>query len=313
MPTTLIHRSSVRPAIPPIRRCLQRTAVRACALLGTLLPAAAFAAEPAHDKQLPPQNSPPRWSSGSDYPYTVRVGETVEVMVGAEDADKDPITFKVSTSLACTTNAESQGSTAFLRLKCKGRGTDVGENEIHVDASDGTHTIQKTVQVNVVDESEAYFLPGAAYSLLDPRLRSRYGTFQGFDLQIVFASWIHRNDKYGPSHGRVYLDMSVLRSSREEVGGALDFAFGFDLSLERNPQRRFFLPYFGLRTGAFVSNALGDRGALAHVTPLAGVHVYADRSIYLGAWAGYFMPLSGAHFDDLGGLRLQAGASFTLW
>lgn len=276
-------------------------------MLLTLLPATAYA------EANPPANRPPQWQSGSDYPHTVRVGESVEVVVSADDPDKDPITFRVSSALSCTSSAEVQGSYSTLRLKCKGRGADVGDNEILVEASDGSHTIQKTVQVQVVDEVEAYFLPGAGYSLLDPHDRSGLGTFQGFAVQIVLASWIHRNDKYGPSHGRVYIDMAVLRSPREAVGAALDFSFGFDLSLERNPQRRFLLPYFGLRTGAFVNHALGDKGAVAHLTPLAGVHFYADRSIFLGAWAGYFLPLSGSNFDSLGGLRLQAGANFTLW
>jgi len=277
----------------------------------TLWPASLYAAPlPEPTQQI---NRPPQWQGGSDYPHTLRVGESVEVVVTAEDPDKDPLTFRVSSALSCTSAAEVQGSYSTLRIKCRGRAADVGDNEILVEVSDGSHKVQKTIEVHVVDEVEAYFLPGAGYSLLDPHDRGALGTFQGFDVQIVLASWIHRNDKYGPSHGRVYIDMAVLRSPREAVGAALDFSFGFDLSLERNPQRRYLLPYFGLRTGAFVNHALGDKGAVAHLTPLAGVHLYADRSIFLGAWAGYFMPLSGSNFDSLGGLRLQAGANFTLW
>ncbi len=294
----------------------KRTALRTCATSVACALVAIFAAEGAKaaPQTVPGQNHPPEWVSDYSDDRTVHVNEKVEIQLGVRDEDKDPITFDASglpegMKLTLSDNSPST-PTAVLRWTPKN--DDVGPHEITVTASDGKATISKTFKVTVEDNWQSYLMPGLQYSLYVPAAQSQWGVFQGASAEILFASWIHRNENRGPSHGRVYLDMDVMKSNKSELGAAFDLSFGFDLSIERNPVRHFLLPYFGLKVGAFIQRDAPKNG-FAQITPLLGLYLYANKNLFVNATAGYLLPINGDNFDSLRGLRGTVGANFSLW
>ena len=260
-------------------------------------------------------NHPPQWNNsgyGSEDERRVRVGDSVDVELGVTDADHDPITIE-ATGLPPGARLEAHHENpGAASLKWRPTKDDVGTHDVVVTASDGKSTITRTVRISVEDDWQSYFMPGLQFSYYVPKAREAYGTFMGASAEILFASWIHRNENRGPSHGRVYLDMDVLGSSKSEVKSAFDFSFGFDLSIERNPTRHYLLPFFGMKTGGFIQKDL-EKGGFWHVTPLLGMYLWADKNVFVSAGVGYMLPISGGSFDDFRGLRGTVGANFSLW
>jgi hypothetical protein len=257
-------------------------------------------------------NQPPRFEYSSyDEGYRVRVGNSADVTLEAKDPENDPVTFRVTG--APQGMVSMSGGKGILLLHWKPRKGDLGPHEVFITATDSHGGVaEKSITILVEDDWRSYFMPGASYVTQTPVDRATWGVFQGVSAQILLASWIHRNENRGPSHGRVYLDMDLLRSSNPGTNAAFDFAMGFDLSIERNPVRHFLLPYFGMKSGAFIHRDL-DRGSVWHVTPLAGAYLYADKNFFLTASAGYVLPISAARFDELRGFRGSIGANFSLW
>jgi hypothetical protein len=143
--------------------------------------------------------------------------------------------------------------------------------------------------------------------------------FMGARIEILPAAWIHLNEKRGPSHGRVYLSFDILTSTKVgdaappfkgPVHDAFLPAIGFDLSLERNPARRWLIPFFGMEGGAFFQL---NTGTIAFLEPLGGVHLFASQNVYLNLVGGYFLPLSSEVFDDSRGVRGRLTFDFSLW
>ncbi len=256
-------------------------------------------------------NEPPHFAYEYEDHVEVRSGELLQHTIEATDPNNDPITFTLS-GLPPGATTKSAGSGRVLIL-WRTRKSDAGSYDITVVASDGRGgTTTKTVHVVVEEKWDSYFMPGLQYSMLAPASRATWGTFHGVSAEILFASWIHRNENRGPSHGRVYLDMDVLRSSRTERPAAFDLSLGFDLSIERNPYRQFLLPYFGVKTGAFIHKDL-DKGSVWHLTPQLGVYLWADKNLFVTGSVGYFLPISASRFDELRGVRATVGLNFSLW
>jgi hypothetical protein len=256
-------------------------------------------------------NEPPHFVYELEDDRQIRSGELFEHTIEALDPDNDPITFTVSgLPPGATSRSGGKGRVIIYWRTSK---SDSGTYDFVVTASDGKGgTAQKTVHLVIEERWDSYFMPGLQYSMLSPTNRAMWGTFHGVSAEILFASWIHRNDNRGPSHGRVYLDMDVLRSTKPDTPAAFDLAFGFDLSIERNPYRQFLIPYFGLKTGAFIQKDL-EKGSVWHLTPLLGVYLWSDKNLFVTGSVGYFLPVSAARFDELRGLRATVGLNFSLW
>ena len=256
-------------------------------------------------------NEPPRFAYEYEEVRHITAGEVVDVSLSATDPENDAITFTVA-GLPQGASSKSGGKGVVV-IRWMTTKSESGTYEITVTATDAKGaSATKTIRVVIEDKWESYFMPGLQYSMLSPANRATWGTFHGVSAEILFASWIHRNENRGPSHGRVYLDMDLLRSTKSDKSAAFDLNFGFDLSIERNPYRKFLLPYFGLKTGAFIQKDL-EKGSVWHLTPLLGVYLYADKNLFINASAGYFLPISAERFDDLRGLRATVGANFSLW
>src|SRR6185312_14385186 len=122
-------------------------------------------------------------------------------------------------------------------------------------------------------------------------------------------SWVHRNENHGPSHVRIYVDLDLLAPVNSTLRGNLySYTLGCDLSIERNPKRRFLIPYYGVEAGGLYQ---AQYGQVLQVVPFAGVHLWESRNIWVNASAGYLLP--GRELDALGGFRGKLGMDFSLW
>lgn len=166
----------------------------------------------------------------------------------------------------------------------------------------------ETCEVEIAEEWETYFMPGVQYSLFLPADHAELGLFHGVSVEYLLAAWIHRNENRGPSHGRIYANIELLHSTTAGVSEMLLYHLGLDLSVERNPKRSWFIPFFGLEAGGMYQRELGGMGQLV---PMGGVRVYGSRNLFLNVIGGYLFPTS--HLEELRGWRARAGLNLSLW
>lgn len=156
---------------------------------------------------------------------------------------------------------------------------------------------------------ETVMMPGLAYNLLIPKAQDSLGNFQGVGVEYLFYGAVVQNDHPGPSHGRFYGRLNLLKSSRKTViNDAFSYTLGVDFSIEKNPKRNFLIPFFGLEVGGITQKQLGTT---LQFTPTAGVHILANRNLFIGVQGGYMYPIR--NFDYLRGYTAQASINFALW
>jgi hypothetical protein len=109
----------------------------------------------------------------------------------------------------------------------------------------------------------------------------------------------------------VYLDMDLLSSSRRGVTNAFDLSAGVRLSFESSPSRRVLLPFYALEVGALFDEQVD--GAIGHLTPGGGLHLYASPELTVSLSTGYLLPLRGDVLDEQRGLRARLGAAVSFW
>lgn len=173
-----------------------------------------------------------------------------------------------------------------------------------VAVTDGELSATETWTLDVIEEWRTYLLPGLRYSVLFQQ--QSQGAWHGVGVELVPVAWIHRNQNRGPSHGRVYLAVDLLRAPDQSV--MLGYAAGFGLSIERDPRRTWLVPYYGAETGGLLHPSLGHH---FQVTPYAGVHLWSSRNVFANLTAGYLIAPSA--LDALRGWRVGLGANVTLW
>jgi hypothetical protein len=127
-------------------------------------------------------------------------------------------------------------------------------------------------------------------------------------MEVVPYAWIRRNANRGPSHGRLTVRADLLDSTRGGVGLALIYSLGLDLSIERNPYRRWLIPFFGLDVGGISQRKLGHH---FQTSPHLGVYLWATRNVFVTLSGAY--QIVPAHLDTLGGWRASAGLNLTMW
>ena len=109
------------------------------------------------------------------------------------------------------------------------------------------------------------------------------------------------------AEGNVFVQASLLRSpSSENVLGV--YEGGVTLSFEKNPKRRYLIPYFGFTTGGVVASDVPDTG---FIQPVAGVHLFSHPNVQADLQGGYVFPF--ADVDRLHGFRAQASIRFHMW
>jgi hypothetical protein len=151
-------------------------------------------------------------------------------------------------------------------------------------------------------------MPGLSYATYQPRATLDTYGYQGASVEFIVGSWAHRNNRHGPSHGRYYIDLDLLFPLSGRGGNLFAYTAGVDLTLERNPSRRFLLPYYGVELGGVHSAELGNYFI---AVPYGGVHLWADRNLWVNVSGGYVFP--GRDLDQLSGLWAKAGLDVTFW
>jgi hypothetical protein len=244
--------------------------------------------------------------------HRLYAGEAETRQLSAIDPDGDPLTYSLQ-GLPAGAVYEPRSST----LRWRPSEDDLGPHRVRVTASDGESTTTREITLEVIlqqrafhehREWQSYLLPGAGYAFYAPRSRDSTGSFQGVVLEVLIAAWIHRNENRGPSHGRVYLNAEILDSSADGVPVLFSYALGFSLSLERNPQRKFLVPNYGLDLGQIIHDDFGSR---FQSTPYLGLHLFSDRNLFISTRFGY--RLVPAELERLGGLHFAASADFSIW
>jgi len=157
-------------------------------------------------------------------------------------------------------------------------------------------------------EWETYGMPGFVLHTYFPDLHDSLGYFKGLSVEYLIAAWIHKNENKGPSHGRVYAKVNFMSSSKKGINDIFYMALGLDLSLERNPVRDIFIPYFGIELGSMHQKQFGNVFA---ITPTFGVHIYSSQNIFINLTGGYVYP--SVALEDLRGYTAQLGVNFSFW
>ncbi len=319
----------------PKKRLLAAAIVFEVARAGAAM-AEAPAPPPAQHKAQQPRWQP-TWAT-VDTGQPVAVGVPVAIALVIADAEGLAIAFTAK-DLPAGARLDVPPFPYQPKLLWTPTAADVGLHEITVTATDGQWTAPALIRLLVEpakaaapvllkataedndlkdllresdDEWTTFFMPGVSGAYYAPAAANRWGAFAGVSAEFLLAAWIHRNENRGPSHGRVYADLSILLPSRAGLSTALDVRLGLDLSIERNPKRQVLIPFYGLQTGAFVQKELSDH-VIWEITPTAGLHVYSARNVFVVASAGYVLPFSGTYFDELRGLRLTGGVNVSFW
>ncbi len=232
-------------------------------------------------------------------------GEPVQPMpYRAIDDDGDELSFE---AVRLPPGATLDARTGRLAWTPSDRQT--GVHHLAVRASDGALSSDVAeIEIEVVEEWESKLLPGVYLGAYFPSDEATYGRYRGVVMELVLMAWIRRNENRGPSHGRVFVRGQILDSSRAGVPVTFIYGLGLDLSVERNPKRRWLLPFFGLEVGGLLQDGLGHR---FQTTPHVGVHLFASRNIYVRAAAGYL--IAPRELETLRGWHSTIGGNLTFW
>jgi Putative Ig domain len=239
------------------------------------------------------------------------VGERGEASLAGSDPDSDVLRYSAKGLPAGATLDALSGSLSWIP-----RVDQVGNHSFTVTISDGTASTSSTQTLRVLPASTAseaeawnsYLLPGVGYSVYTPRGADGVGSFHGLNLEVLVAAWIHRNDNRGPSLGRVYVNIELMRQTENSGPLLFTYSLGTTLSFERNPRRSFLIPFYGVEVGGIVHRDLGSR---FQATPYLGAHLYADRNVFVGARLGYRVVPS--QIDELGGIHAAVNANVSVW
>lgn len=184
---------------------------------------------------------------------------------------------------------------------------DAGTHKIFLHAADGASTADRELDLFVDSSATSFMAPGARATVWVPNAIDALGAFVGGGAQITLVSWVQRGHRWWPSHGRVYALGDLIASPRASKP-AFDVGAGFDLSLERDPARRFLIPFVGAEAGVTFCEATGTFG---WAEPRAGLYLWSSRSVRVEIDAGYLLPTTAA--QDVRGGRFAMGIDVAPW
>jgi hypothetical protein len=249
------------------------------------------------------------------------VATTCEFRFSVRDEDRDPVAVTSTGLPAGAVLTESFEPNPGYRspdadrplvhhylISFKPTADQTGQYPVVLTASDGALTATRETTLEVEQEWEVYSMPGVQYITYQPRALLSSQGYQGASVEFLGEAWAHRNNKHGPSHGRAYVDLDLLFPTSGHAGNLYAYTLGTDLTLERNPSRRFLLPYFGAEIGGVHSSLLHDYFI---AVPYAGLHVWADRNLWINVSGGYLLP--GRNLDQLSGAFAKAGLNASFW
>jgi hypothetical protein len=185
---------------------------------------------------------------------------------------------------------------------------DAGLHDLAMRVTDGPTTAERKVRIVVEHVHHAFFAPGAITTIYVPNDTGNLGVFIGGGVEIVIYAFTQKGHPWFPSHGRFYFDLEFLGSTQTKVDGMINGMLGFDISLERNPQRRFLLPVVGAEVGVAFQKQTGDFG---WGMPLAGLYLWSSPQLRIAMRGGYLLPTTSA--QDTRGVRIGASADVAWW
>jgi hypothetical protein len=133
------------------------------------------------------------------------------------------------------------------------------------------------------------------------------GPYFGGGLELSFT-WSDNSQAFGPSQGRVRLDIAALGGTDMAASAMVMYRGGAQVSFERNASRTWLIPYFNADVGGLSSRTLGTRG---FVDGGLGVYLVHRRAVVIAIEADGVVPFSDV--TKLGGARGSLAASFSLW
>ncbi|MEE2644479.1 MAG: hypothetical protein VYD19_06055 [Myxococcota bacterium] len=209
-----------------------------------------------------------------------------------------------------------RGASVIADLKFITATPSVGPVQAVLILYDGERALDRlTVEVNIESKWRGGFMPGFHGAYYRPNGATTPaksdGDWHGVSIEYVLTAWIIKNQRRGPSTGKVSL-MTTLLSSALRPELALIYGLRTQLSFERNPARNFLLPHFGAELGGI--HLPSDQGAVHQfqLTPQLGVDLLSLPSGFLNISGGYL--ISGvSQLETLRGWRAQMGLHFTLW
>lgn len=241
----------------------------------------------------------------------VEVAREVDVSIG----DRLELHFRAIETIAATYDIEGIPKTAVTTPMGDGidvvwsptRG-DVGEHELSLTVADGGQLAQRLVRVHVADTHHFAFMPGVVATTFVPNAVQRLGVFSGAGAELVIYAYGQRSNPSWPSSGRFYLDLVAAGSTRANVSAMFDAALGFDITIERDPHRRFLLPAIGIETGV---TAQGQSGIYGWGMPLAALYLFWSAETRVVLKGGYMLPTTAE--QDTRGFRFGASFDFGWW
>jgi hypothetical protein len=152
----------------------------------------------------------------------------------------------------------------------------------------------------------AMLLPTAFGSLYAPHGLS--STYYGGGLEIVLLAWSDNSNAFGPSQGRLRLDVSYLATSAMSTPAMVMYRGGAQLAFERNASRSYLIPYFAVDIGGLWSEPTGRRW---YADGGLGFYLLHLRSAILDLEVTGIVPFK--DINTLIGVTSRLGLSFALW
>jgi hypothetical protein len=134
------------------------------------------------------------------------------------------------------------------------------------------------------------------------------GPFYGAGVEAVLFTWSNNADTFGPSQGKIRLDVGGLAPARDGQNAMVLYRGGAVVSFERNAGRSWLIPYFAADAGGMHARGLGAR---AFADASLGLYLLYTRNLMIDAEGSFVFPLVG--FDRLAGPKATLTASFSLW
>jgi hypothetical protein len=238
----------------------------------------------------------------------------------ASDPDGDELTVVVKKLPPTARLLPSKGR---LSMSLRPTPADVGEHELVLDVSDGESTVTLRRRVVILPEwaerdYRGWMLPGGGASGF--LLHGDRELFVGGALQATLvARTTNGRDAFlcgdeskasdcRSSHFRVYAEFEVLASTRAHVASLFTYGAGYTSNFEWNPARRYLIPHYGGAVGGLFRSGVGHRAA---VHPYLGLHLWADRHVWVNLTLGYRVVPAGLR--DLSGPTAGLAAMLSPW
>jgi len=160
----------------------------------------------------------------------------------------------------------------------------------------------------VDNEWDDYFMPGIGYKVYSPSNDS-LGIFHGVMTQFVIYSRAKSRSslKTGPARVKIYGDLSIIKSNKDNIRDIFYSNLGLNLSFEGNTDRKNFIPYFGIELGGMFQRNFKT----FEFSPLAGIQLISTSKMIWSIQGGY--QYTTKLFDEYSGYTINSTLNVLLW